>query len=148
MKNALYVVATPIGNLADISLRALDVLRGVDLVACEDTRHARHLLDHHGIRVQQGLKVIQRNFRVRGGEIDLICRNGDTVIFVEVRLRSNRQFGGAAGSITAQKQRRLIIAARHWLLVNGDAPCRFDCVLLDRLDGASIEWLRGAFSAD
>ncbi|MBK9521829.1 MAG: YraN family protein [Rhodocyclaceae bacterium] len=98
--------------------------------------------------VQQGLKVIQRNFRVRGGEIDLICRNGDTVIFVEVRLRSNRQFGGAAGSITAQKQRRLIIAARHWLLVNGDAPCRFDCVLLDQLDGASIEWLRGAFSAD
>ena len=52
MKAALSIVATPIGNLGDITLRALDTLRAADVIACEDTRHARHLLDHHGIRTQ------------------------------------------------------------------------------------------------
>lgn len=98
--------------------------------------------------VKQGMRILQRNFRVKGGEIDLICRDGNTVVFVEVRLRANSDFGGAAASITSHKQRRLILAARYWLMVNGDCPCRFDCVLLSQLDTASIEWLRGAFSAD
>ena len=97
---------------------------------------------------KRGLSVIARNFRVKGGEIDLICSEGDTTVFVEVRLRTSKNFGGAAASITAHKQRRLILAARHWLLRNGDRACRFDCVLLDDLNEARIEWLRGAFSAD
>ena len=98
--------------------------------------------------MRQGLSIIERNFRVRGGEIDLICRDGRTTVFVEVRLRSRGDFGGAAASITATKQARLIMAARHWLLRHGETPCRFDCMLLDQLDTHHIEWLRNAFSAD
>ena len=98
--------------------------------------------------VRQGLSVIERNFRVKGGEIDLVCRDGKTTVFVEVRLRSSSNFGGAAASITATKQARLILAARHWLVRHGETPCRFDCMLLDGLESKDIEWLRDAFSAD
>ncbi|MDP1613960.1 MAG: YraN family protein [Sulfuritalea sp.] len=97
---------------------------------------------------RRGLKLIERNFRVKGGEIDLICRDGRTTVFVEVRLRSRGDFGGAAASITATKQARLILAARHWLQRHGETPCRFDCVLFDGLEAKNIEWLRDAFSAD
>jgi putative endonuclease len=99
---------------------------------------ARHL-------AERGLRVIGRNFRVRGGEIDLVCRDGATVVFVEVRLRRRADYGGAAASITAAKQAKIVMAARHWLVRHGEAPCRFDCVLLD---GEHIEWLRDAFAAD
>jgi putative endonuclease len=98
--------------------------------------------------VRQGLTVIARNFRIRGGEIDLVCRDGKATVFVEVRLRSRGDFGGAAASITATKQARLILAARHWLVRHGETPCRFDCVLFDGLGADNIEWLRDAFSAD
>jgi putative endonuclease len=94
---------------------------------------------------ERKLKVIERNYRIRGGEIDLICRDGESVVFVEVRLRRRADYGGAAASITPSKQARLIRAAQHWLARHGDVPCRFDCVLLD---GDNIEWLRDAFSAD
>ena len=94
---------------------------------------------------ERGLRVVERNFRVRGGEIDLICRDGATVVFVEVRLRRRSDYGGAAASITAAKQAKIVMAARHWLVRHGESPCRFDCVLLD---GEHIEWLRDAFSAD
>ncbi len=96
----------------------------------------------------RGLRLVERNFRVRGGEIDLICRDGATTVFVEVRLRSRSDFGGAAASITIAKQARLILAARHWLQRHGETPCRFDCVLLDGLEPKNIEWIRDAFLAD
>lgn len=98
-----------------------------------------------------GLKVLARNFRCRGGEIDLVCRDRGALVFVEVRLRSNRDFGGAGASITATKRARIVLAARHYLAAHpADAQrdCRFDAVLLDRLDAARIEWLRDAFAAD
>ncbi|MEX1168143.1 MAG: YraN family protein [Hydrogenophaga sp.] len=108
----------------------------------------------------QGLALVQRNFKTPGrggGEVDLIMRAPDgTLVFVEVRQRSANSRGGAGGSITAIKQRRIVLAARHFLLQLGSVPpCRFDVVLIDgRLseakDGtpaAQIEWLRGAFDA-
>jgi len=96
---------------------------------------------------KRGLLVLTRNFRCRGGEIDLICRDRNALVFVEVRMRRNADYGGAGGSITVAKQRRIILAAQHYLLANAKAhsDCRFDCVLLD---GDSIEWIRDAFSAD
>lgn len=97
---------------------------------------------------QRGLKVLERNWRVRGGEIDLICEEKETLVFVEVRLRGNAAFGGAAASITPAKQRRIILAARHYLTGKRERPCRFDAVLLDTLDASRIEWIPDAFLAE
>ncbi len=95
--------------------------------------------------VAQGLRVLARNFRVKGGEIDIVCSDGATTVFVEVRKRASTRFGGAAYSITPTKQQRLILAARHWLARHGDATCRFDCVLID---SDKLEWVKNAFSVD
>ena len=90
----------------------------------------------------RGLSIVARNYRCRGGEIDLIARDGETLIFVEVRLRSGVAFGGPAASITAAKKRRLAFAAAHYLgRLNREPPCRFDAVLLPALDRGRIEWL-------
>ncbi len=95
----------------------------------------------------QGLTLLARNYRCRGGEIDLIAQDGDTLVFVEVRARSNTHsnsaYGGAAASITTRKQQRLIYAARHYLMHLPREPfCRFDAILID---GEHLEWLRSAF---
>ena len=98
---------------------------------------------HH--LVAQGLRVLARNFRVKGGEIDIVCSDGQTTVFVEVRKRASTRFGGAADSITPTKQKRLTLAARHWLARHGDADCRFDCILIE---GGQLEWVKNAFAAD
>ncbi len=97
---------------------------------------------------RRGLTIVRRNYRCRGGEVDLICRDRGVLVFVEVRLRSNPNFGGAAASITQSKQARIILAAEHYLATLADTSpdCRFDCLLLDRLSPDSIEWMCDAFS--
>ncbi len=102
---------------------------------------------------RQGLKLVQRNYRVAGGpraagaEVDLIARERDgTLVFVEVRARRSADHGGAAQSVTATKQRRLLLAARHYLMqFASPPPCRFDVVAIE---GDTLEWIRGAFDAD
>ena len=96
---------------------------------------------------RQGLTLTCSNYRCRMGEIDLVLRDGPTIVFVEVRLRTNPAFGGAAESIGPRKRARIIAAARHYLSARQDLPCRFDVVLLDRLEPPRIEWIRDAFSA-
>ncbi len=94
-----------------------------------------------------GVTIVERNFRTRFGEIDLIGRDGATLIFVEVRLRQRNDYGGAAGSITHAKRVRLKAAARGYLSrLRREPPCRFDALLLDTLDPPRIEWVRDAFS--
>jgi len=98
---------------------------------------------------KQGLVVIARNVRCRGGEIDLVCRHGKSLVFVEVRLRRSAAYGGAAASITACKQRRIVLAARHYLAAHAsaDCDCRFDCVLIEGDGDNAIVWERDAFAA-
>lgn len=98
---------------------------------------------------QSGLRLLERNYRTPGrggGEIDLIMRAPDgTCIFVEVRQRKSASHGGAAASVGATKQRRIIFAARHYLMrLREPPPCRFDVVVLEH-DG--IQWLQAAFDA-
>lgn len=96
----------------------------------------------------RGMEILARNYRVKGGEIDLIARDGRLTVFVEVRLRRSADFGGAGGSISQAKRRRLLRAARHWLLTRGEAPCRFDCILFARLSPDALEWIRDAIQDD
>ena len=93
-----------------------------------------------------GLEILERNFRCRHGEIDLIAREGETLVFCEVRLRSAARFGGAAESITVAKQARIAATARYFLISRPQAPCRFDVLLLQTLDVTRIRWIRNAFA--
>jgi len=96
-----------------------------------------------------GLRLLARNYRTPGrggGEIDLVMREpGGTLVFVEVRQRKSRAFGGAAASVSHTKQRRIIFAARHYLMrLAQQPPCRFDVV---SVESGNVEWLKAAFDA-
>jgi putative endonuclease len=78
---------------------------------------------------QNGLHLLESNFRCSFGDIDLILQDGNVIVFTEVRLRSNANFGGAAASITNAKQAKIIRTAEAYLqLHNSHSPCRFDVV--------------------
>ncbi len=91
---------------------------------------------------ERGLRILARNYRCRHGELDLIARDGDMLVFIEVRSRKDTRFGGAAASINASKREKLLKAARHYLAALPVGPaCRFDAVLLTG-EPPRIEWLR------
>jgi putative endonuclease len=98
----------------------------------------------------RGLQIVEKNYRCQLGEIDLICREGNTLVFVEVRYRSRTAFANATASIGRAKQRRLLLAAQHYLQRRGiseQVPCRIDVVAFDgRQSGIDdgIQWLQNA----
>jgi putative endonuclease len=107
-------------------------MRGIDAERCAEAFLMRH-----------DLALLQRNYRCRFGEIDLIMRDGVVVVFVEVRMRKSMVFGGAAASITPIKQQKLVRTARYYLSsLKSEPPCRFDAVLLSGDDGVEIDWIK------
>jgi putative endonuclease len=103
--------------------------------------------------LKAGLTEIAANAAYRGGEIDLVMRDGaGTVVFVEVRFRRSRAFGGGAASVDAGKRRRIVHAAQRFLQDHpayADAPCRFDVIDADGDPAAPrLDWIRDAFRAD
>lgn len=108
-----------------------------DMTGIDAERFAEAFLRQHG------LALLQRNYRCRFGEIDLIMRDDIVMVFVEVRMRKSLIFGGAAASITPSKQQKLVLTARHYLSsLKAMPPCRFDAVLLSGEDGKKIEWIK------
>ena len=98
-----------------------------------------------------GLRLLARNVRSRHGELDLVMREGATLVFVEVRTRASTRHGGALASVDAAKRRRLLCAAAEFLAQHRElaqCACRFDIVGYDGHEGAPAQWLRGAFEAD
>ena len=93
---------------------------------------------------EAGLRILERNWRCRLGEIDLIAEEGAVVVFAEVRMRRAFGYGGAGESVTAAKRSRLLAAARLYLSRRAESQCRFDVFLVDGPAG-DVKWIRDAF---
>jgi len=97
----------------------------------------------------KGLLLVEKNFRSRYGEIDLIMREGEILIFVEVRYRNTDRYGDGAESVTTAKQNRIIRTANHFLTIRklDNNLCRFDVVSASNLGNSKmqIEWIKDAF---
>jgi len=94
---------------------------------------------------RQGLNTVECNFRCKAGELDLIMKEGETLVIVEVRYRQSEQFGGALSSITRQKQARIIAATQHYVIMRRLSHCaiRFDVVAIS--GNGQINWIKNAF---
>jgi len=99
----------------------------------------------------RGYAILARRYRTRHGEIDIVARDGDTIVFVEVKLKTSGEFGSAAESVTPWKQKRVVAMAVDYLARNrlSDHPCRFDVVAIDILEGGAprITVIPAAFDA-
>lgn len=113
------------------------------------TRHQGQAIEHlaeHWL-IQQGLRAHERNYQIRGGEIDLIMWHGECLVFVEVRYRKSAQFGSGAETVTFSKQQKLLHTAQHYLQQRFGAqppPCRFD-VISGQNHPIQFEWIQNAF---
>ena len=103
---------------------------------------------------KRGLGLLFKNYRCKPGEIDLVMREQDTLVFVEVRYRYHSQFGGSLESVDWRKQKKLLLAARHFLATQRryqHMPCRFDVMAASPSTEPSgsldWQWIKNAFSA-
>lgn len=94
--------------------------------------------------LKKGLQVVEKNFRCKYGELDLIMRDQKTLVFIEVRFRKSNKYGGALESITPKKQFRIIAATQYYLLLNKiNSPIRFDVITMS--NDTDINWIKNAF---
>ncbi len=104
-----------------------------------------------------GLKIVAQNYLCKMGEIDIIAREKDTLVFIEVRYRKNNHFGGSAFSVNQSKQKRVVKAAAHYLQshrLTNKISCRFDVMAIEgkimfeqALASSQFNWIKGAFNA-
>lgn len=94
---------------------------------------------------EKGFRILERNVRLPGGELDIIARHSDTLVFVEVKARRTAKFGGASYAINGRKEQRLIKLAAQYLALRSHSdypdhqPCRFDVILCQRVSNGSLE---------
>lgn len=96
----------------------------------------------------RGLQLIKKNYQCKVGEIDLIMRDKETLVFVEVRYRKQNSYGGGLESVTRDKQRKIIRTAQYYLQTERceEEPCRFDVVAITpNMAQEKIQWIKDAF---
>jgi putative endonuclease len=109
-----------------------------------------HQVEQHACRYLEsnGLRLIDKNFNCKSGEIDLIMQDGETLVFVEVRYRAKSKYGDSLDSVTRSKQNKIIRTAKYYLQQNDlydKVPCRFDVIAVDEQINNQVTWIKDAF---